>query len=103
MTFAIWQGIVHGLAAAGRAILHVFAPGGNLLVSDILAEVTVLVTSKGERKILANKLTGPQQADQAVQGLIWAAIETGKPFGISINWAMLEQVAPYQGPKPPVA
>ena len=79
-----------------RLMQKVFAPSGNLLVRDLLAEVTVHITSDGQRRVLTSKVEGPG-VHQVVQGLVGAAIDLGHQFGISVNWVAMNQVAPYQG------
>ena len=81
-----------------------FAPRGNLLVADILAETTVHVLSSGEHKGIISKFDDtPDQAvrQRLIQALIFTAIDIARERRIGISWDRL--AALYPMPVPPAA
>ena len=81
-----------------------FAPRGNLLVADILAETTVHVLSSGERKAIISKFEDtPDQRvrQQLIQALVFTAIDIARERGIGISWDRLASLYPMPAPPAP--
>src|SRR5687767_13473521 len=87
------------LTEFNRLIQRVFAPTGNLLVRDLLAEAVVHVASDGTRRTLLSKFDGTV-AHHVVQGLVHSGVEVASQYGISVNWVAMNQISPYQGVNP---
>ena len=98
-------GIISGALLYWREPLQrLFAPRGNLLVADILAETTVHVLSSGERKAIISKFEDtPDQRvrQQLVQALVFTAIDIARERGIGISWDRLAALYPMPAPPPP--
>ena len=88
------------LPALVRLLQRVFAPEGNLLVTDLLAEVTIHILANGTHKTMLSKLGTQAQAHPVIQALVLAGIEVAKQHGVSINWVAMNHLAPYQGTVP---
>ena len=93
-----------------RVLQRLFAPQGNLLTADIVAEVTLHLMSDGQRKAVVSKFedNGTQdRRQQMVQHLIFTGIELARVGAIGINWQALAQMypppAPSAAPAPPAA
>jgi hypothetical protein len=82
-----------------QAVTKVFAPKGNLLIRDLLAEVVMHIASDGVRRTSFSKFEGPV-AHHVVQGLVHSGIEFAQANGITINWVAMNHVLPYQGVNP---
>lgn len=90
-----------------------FAPRGNLLTAEILAEVTLHLLTTGEAKTVISKFAdGPEQrvSQGLIQALINGAISVARERHISINWPAVATLhPPYPEhaaalpPPPPVA
>ena len=81
-----------------------FAPRGNLLIADILAETTVHVLSTGEHKGIISKFEDtPDQAvrQRLIQALVFTAIDIARERGIGISWDRLASLYPMPAPPPP--
>ena len=94
MTFTIWAAIV-------GFVQRLFAPRGNLLVADIIAECTIHVLSNGTSKTWASKVPNQPAAEALIQGMLNTSMQVGKQFGVGINWQALGQMYPYTGPAAP--
>ena len=74
-----------------------FAPRGNLLTADILAEVTMHVMSDLSSKTSLSKFPDNahgQVAQAIIQGLIHEAIRLAKERHISLNWPGIAAMHP---------
>jgi hypothetical protein len=80
-------------------IQAIFAPKGNLLVRDLLAEVSMHIASDGVRRTSYSKFEGPV-AHHVVQGLVHSGVEFAAANNISINWVAMNHMLPYQGVNP---
>ena len=91
-----------------RALQRLFAPKGNLLTADIVAEATLHLMSDGQRKAIVSKFEDNPTQDrrqQMVQHLIFTGIEVARVGAIGINWQALAQMypppTPTAAPAPP--
>lgn len=85
---------------------NLFVPHGNLLVRDIVAEVTLHVMDDGQRKAIVSKFedTPDHRLRQAlVQHLIFTGIDVARERGIGINWEAVARAYPFQPAPPPPA
>ncbi len=76
---------------------ELFAPRGNLLTADIMAEVTMhVLTDRQVKTIISKYPDNPQQevTQALIQGLLNAAVGIAKERRVSIDWNVLRQAHP---------
>lgn len=78
---------------------RLFAPRGNLLTADIIAELEITILSTGECKAGISKFHDNQEqhvAQAIINGGIQHLVSFARERGISINWDILKQMYPPQ-------